>query len=64
MDLTLDSSNPKSYPEVLDTYSLHHFIIRKGKALEDTPEFTSFKRSYNIVWGEIQLIIRELEKIG
>lgn len=43
LDLKYD---PKSYPEILDTYSLHHFIIRKGKTLEETPEFVSFKRTF------------------
>jgi hypothetical protein len=25
--------DPKSYPQVMDSYSLHHFIIRKGRTL-------------------------------
>jgi IQ domain-containing protein H len=61
VDLKYD---PKSYPEILDTYSLHHFIIRKGKTLEETPEFVSFKRTFYNIFGKIGLIIRELEKFA
>jgi len=30
----------------MDTYSLHHFIIRKGRTLKETPEFKSYKRTF------------------
>lgn len=42
----LKETQAKSYPEVLDTYSLHHLIVRKGKVVEETPEYTSYKRTY------------------
>lgn len=29
--------DPRSYTELLDLYSMHEFIIRKGKALRNTP---------------------------
>lgn len=25
--------DPKAYPDIVDTYSLHHFLIRKGRTL-------------------------------
>ena len=34
----------------MDEYSLHQFIIRKGQALDTTPEFASYKRSYLKQW--------------
>lgn len=52
----------RGYNELLDTYSLHQFIIRKGKTLTTTPEFESYKRLYSGKWGGIQRIIRKLEE--
>jgi hypothetical protein len=46
----------------MDVYSLHQFIIRRGKVLDQTPEFASFKRSYISQWGAIAYIIHLLEK--
>ncbi|KAL4463088.1 hypothetical protein ABPG74_007089 [Tetrahymena malaccensis] len=62
-ELNLVSLDPKTYPEVLDQYSLHHFIIRKGRTLEETPEFQSYKRTYIKEWIFIITIIRSLEKL-
>jgi IQ domain-containing protein H len=61
VDLKYD---PKSYPEILDTYSLHHFIIRKGKTLEETPEYVSFRRTFSNIFGKVSVIIKELEKFA
>ncbi len=47
----------------MDVYSLHQFIIRKGKCLDQTPEFISFKRTYISQWGSISYIIHLLEKM-
>eukprot|EP00002_Diphylleia_rotans_P032497 TRINITY_DN6832_c0_g3_i2.p1 TRINITY_DN6832_c0_g3~~TRINITY_DN6832_c0_g3_i2.p1 ORF type:complete len:1023 (+),score=225.37 TRINITY_DN6832_c0_g3_i2:269-3070(+) len=55
--------DPRSYHELMDTYSLHQFIIRKGKCLDTTPEFTSFKRKNANKWGEVHVILRMLEKL-
>lgn len=52
----------RSYNELMDVYSLHQFIIRKGKVLDETPEFISFKRTYISQWGAISFIIHLLEK--
>ena len=41
---------------------MHEFIIRKGKVLDQTPEFISFKRTYIHKWGSISYIIHLLEK--
>ena len=37
----------RGYNELLDQYSLHQFIIRKGKVLDVTPEFESFRRTHH-----------------
>lgn len=51
----------RDYDELLDTYSLHQFVIRKGKTLSSTPEFLSFRRKYAYMWGQVENIIRLLE---
>ncbi|EGR31111.1 IQ calmodulin-binding motif family protein, putative, partial [Ichthyophthirius multifiliis] len=62
-EINLDIQDPKTYPQVLDTYSLHHFIIRKGKTLEETPEFQSYKRMFSKEWPYLKNIIKSLEKL-
>jgi hypothetical protein len=32
------------YLEVVDEYSSHEFLMRKGSVLSDTPEFQSYMR--------------------
>ena len=53
----------RSYNELMDVYSIHQFIIRKGKCLDQTPEFISFKRTYINKWGAISYVIHLLEKL-
>lgn len=50
------------YIELMDEFSLHQFIIRKGKTLDQTPEFISFKRTYINQWAGISFMIHQLEK--
>lgn len=38
------ADDPRSYNELMDQFSLHHFMIRKGVVQHTTPEFISFKR--------------------
>lgn len=58
-----NNANPRAYNELMDAYSLHQFIIRKGKVIESTPEFASFKRLFTTRWGDIVLVIHALEKL-
>jgi hypothetical protein len=53
----------RGYNELLDEFSLHQFIIRKGKCLDETDEFLSFKRTYISKWGSISYIIHLFEKM-
>lgn len=62
--LELKEGTVKSYPEVLDAYSLHHILVRKGKVVEETPEFTSFKRIFQANWGAINTLFKEYEAIA
>ncbi|CAJ1030550.1 hypothetical protein Q4I30_005542 [Leishmania utingensis] len=53
----------RTYTELLDWYSMHEFIIRKGKTLRNTPEFASFKRHYASSWSEVERLIEVLEEM-
>ena len=53
----------RTYTVMLDKFSLHNFMIYNGQALRDTPEFHSFRRTYNHEWGSISVIIAQLEKL-
>ena len=48
----------RGFNELLDEFSLHQFIIRKGVALIDTPEFASFQRTFRSKWGAIESVIQ------
>ncbi|EAS06221.3 IQ calmodulin-binding motif protein (macronuclear) [Tetrahymena thermophila SB210] len=63
-ELTLKETQAKTYPEVLDAYSLHHLIVRKAKVLEETPEYASYKRIYQLQWGQINQLLKEIEQIA
>lgn len=53
----------RGYNELLDEFSLHQFIIRRGRVLDSTPEFRSFKRTHAAQWGPITIIISALERL-
>ena len=63
LDQPEEEKGPRDYDELLDTYSLHQFLIRKGKTLSSTPEFQSFSRKHHHLWGPIKQVLRELEAI-
>jgi hypothetical protein len=48
---------------MLDAYSLHNFLIWKGTAVTNTPEFASFQRKYSTIWGSILSVLSELEQL-
>jgi hypothetical protein len=52
----------RNYITLMDKYSLHNFMIYEGRALTETPEFQSFKRTYQYKWGAINHIINQLEE--
>lgn len=51
------------YVELMDEFSLHRFIIRKGKTLEEAEEFISYKRNFSKDWASISYMIHLLEKL-
>ena len=53
----------RDYNELMDEYSLHQLMIRRGHLLEQTPEFNSFKRTFLQKWGQISYILMLVEKL-
>lgn len=53
----------RNYASLMDQYSLHNFMIYKGKALKSTPEFVSFHHDFKNEWGGIYSIITQLESV-
>eukprot|EP00736_Rhodelphis_marinus_P005987 Rmarinus@m.15797 len=58
-----DEEPMRGYNMLMDTYSLHQFIIRNGHVLT-TPEYQSYcRKNQGPRWGAIFMIIRALEDI-
>ena len=53
----------RQFEELMDTFSLHHFIVRFGSTLDTTPEYISFQRKFQEHWGAIQQLVSKLEAI-
>ncbi|CAM9628324.1 unnamed protein product [Ectocarpus fasciculatus] len=53
----------RCYMDLLDEYSLHHFVIWKGRVIRDTPEFTSLARTHQASWSSIDRCVSILEEI-
>ena len=49
----------RGFEELMDTFSLHHYIVRNGTSLDSTPEFVSFQRKFGSDWGAVQQSVRE-----
>ena len=58
-----DVNRIRGYIDLLDEYSLHHFVIWQGKAIRDTPEFTSLARTHQTSWSSINRCVGFLEEI-
>ncbi|KAG5189603.1 hypothetical protein JKP88DRAFT_243120, partial [Tribonema minus] len=56
-----DMEKIRGYLELLDEFSLHHFVIYRGTVVDSTPEFASFKRTYAERWGGIDVCIAQLK---
>ena len=53
----------REFDELMDTFSLHHFIIRHGVTLTTTPEYASFQRKYSTEWGAVEQLVSVLENM-
>lgn len=56
-----EAAMPRGFDELLDAYSLHQFLIRKGATMAATPEFVSFRRTHAPAWTSIKIMIAALE---
>ena len=59
----LKGKDARGYNELMDEYSLHQLMFRKGKLIDETPEFVSFRRTYIDKWGPISFIIMNFENL-
>lgn len=50
----------RGFEALMDTFSLHEIMIRKGQMLRDTPEFESYQRSFAGVWGVLEGLLGHL----
>ncbi len=53
----------RQYEQLMDSHSLHEFMIRYGLTLSSTPEFMSYQRVYAAVWPVLAELILQLEGI-
>jgi len=62
---TLNNTNTQArgYNELMDEYSLHQLMFRKGKLIDQTPEFISFRRNNIEKWGPVSFILMNFEKL-
>jgi hypothetical protein len=49
----LQAADARSYESLLDSFALHHILLKKGKTVTNTPEFESFARAFKFHWSEI-----------
>lgn len=57
------TGDARGFEELMDTFSLHHFIIRRGELLDDTPEFVSYQRKNQERWGALLEVINGLKEL-
>jgi hypothetical protein len=53
----------RTYEEMVDAFSSHQLMLRKGKVITGTPEFSSFWRIYAQHWAEITDALQFAEEI-
>jgi len=53
----------RGYGILVDSFSLHHFSIRKGICLTGASEFESFKKAYRQHWGRLSVLIEQMRSI-
>ncbi|KAL6746704.1 hypothetical protein V8C86DRAFT_1820156 [Haematococcus lacustris] len=56
-----EGEEARPYDALMDTFSLHEFLIRKGVTIDSTPEFESYRRTYQPLWGVIAPLLHQLE---
>ena len=62
-NIQLKDPDIKQYKEVMDIYSAHFFVVRKGKTIRQSPEFQSYQRTFQQEWIAIEGILAQIEQI-
>jgi hypothetical protein len=58
-----ESPSSRAYEQLLDDHSLHRFLVRRGRVVQDTPEFESFRRRCGTRWPRICIVLEALEAL-
>ncbi|GLI64066.1 hypothetical protein VaNZ11_007230 [Volvox africanus] len=53
-------SSSRPFESLMDTFSLHEVMIRKGAVIRDTPEFESYQRTFAAVWPVVEGLLQHL----
>eukprot|EP00770_Monocercomonoides_exilis_P011996 MONOS_11938.1-p1 / transcript=MONOS_11938.1 / gene=MONOS_11938 / organism=Monocercomonoides_exilis_PA203 / gene_product=flagellar associated protein / transcript_product=flagellar associated protein / location=Mono_scaffold00628:4-3414(-) / protein_length=1023 / sequence_SO=supercontig / SO=protein_coding / is_pseudo=false len=51
----------RGYMALMDEFSLHHIVMKKGRTVINTPEFESFARTYKDYWSRINEALIQFE---
>ena len=54
----------RPFDVLMDTFSLHEFMIRVGRAVTETPEYESYHRSYEPLWDVISVLVLQVGAEG
>jgi hypothetical protein len=54
------SPSLRPFESLMDTFSLHEVLIRKGAVIRDTPEFESYQRTFAPVWPVVEGLLQHL----
>jgi len=55
------TEDERTYTKMMDQYSLHNFILWNGEPQTSTPEFQSFRRSYEQNWPLVSMVLGRLQ---
>ncbi|GLC34485.1 hypothetical protein PLESTB_001256000 [Pleodorina starrii] len=50
----------RPFESLMDSFSLHEVMIRKGAVLRDTPEFESYQRTFAPLWRVLEALLLHL----
>ncbi|EFJ52332.1 hypothetical protein VOLCADRAFT_102998 [Volvox carteri f. nagariensis] len=50
----------RAFESLMDAFSLHEVMIRKGAVVRDTPEFESYQRTFTSVWPVVEGLLQHL----
>lgn len=54
------AASRRQFESLMDEFSLHEVMIRKGVIVRDTPEFESYHRTFSSVWHVVEGLLQHL----